>query len=384
MNTDEIRFLIEKYNNQTATPEEKKLVEQWYERVNGADLVQAEFNESALKQQIFEHVSVVIDQNKVKQQPKKLKISYSLFFKAAVFLMVLLAGVYVYLKQTAPAPVMAQRKAIQTKIIPGGNNAVLVLANGSKIILNQTADGQIADQPGVKVIKTKSGELLYRFVGNTNNKATAINTISTPRGGQYHLILVDGTEVWLNASSSVKFPATFAGNERKVEVTGEVYFEVAKNKAKPFIVHTNQSDIKVLGTHFNINTYDDEAYQRTTLLEGSIEIKRGNQKALLIPGQQANINGSTDGIKIKEIEDLDAVIAWKNGYFQFEKADLQSVMRQVSRWYDTEVSYNGPIPTKQYTGKIPRSVNVAKLIEMLAYNGIHCNVTHDKITVNPK
>jgi transmembrane sensor len=159
---------------------------------------------------------------------------------------------------------------------------------------------------------------------------------------------------------------------------------VDKNKNKPFIVHNDQSDIKVLGTHFNVNAYDDEEVQRTTLLEGSIEIRRGSQKMLLIPGQQANINGKSNILKIKEIDDLDAIIAWKNGYFQFEKSDLQSVMRQVSRWYNTDVGYNGTIPTKQYTGKIPRSVNVAKLIEMLSYSGIHCEVEQNQITVNPK
>jgi ferric-dicitrate binding protein FerR (iron transport regulator) len=159
---------------------------------------------------------------------------------------------------------------------------------------------------------------------------------------------------------------------------------VAKNKAKPFIVSTNKSEIKVLGTHFNINAYDDEEYQRTTLLEGSVEIKSGKQKTRLTPGQQAIIKEKTEGIKIEKIEDLEAIIAWKNGYFQFEKADLKSVMRLVSRWYDTKVSYSGSIPTKEYTGKIPRNVNVSKLIEMLAYTGIHCKVENNQIIVNQK
>ncbi len=384
MNTDHIKHLIEKYNNQTATSDEKMIVERWYERIDGAELAENEFNKEKVKKEIFQNITSRIDHHKVQQEPKKLKLFYTLFFKAAIIIMVLLAGVYVYLKQTDRDLLVASFEPKKNKIIPGGNNAVLLLADGSQIILNKASDGQIADQPGVKVVKTKSGELIYRFAGNIKPESTAINTVITPRGGQYHLVLVDGTEVWLNAGSSIKFPTAFTGTNRRVDITGEVYFEVAKNKAKPFIVGTNQSEIKVLGTHFNINAYDDEEYQRTTLLEGSVEIKSGKQKTRLTPGQQAIIKEKTEGIKIEKIEDLEAIIAWKNGYFQFEKADLKSVMRLVSRWYDTKVNYNGNIPTKEYTGKIPRNVNVSKLIEMLAYTGIHCKVENNQITVNQK
>lgn len=385
MDTNEIKYLIEKYNNLTATPDEKKLVEEWYERIDGAELTQTTLENLAVKKQILSQVNTRI-QSRATAKPKQVKLNYGWIFKAAVILIAIMAGTYIYyFNQTNPAHVLTtSAKTNKKTIVPGGNNAVLLLADGSQIILNTTSDGQLTNQSGVEVIKTKSGELLYRFAGNATAKAATINTVSTPRGGQYHLILVDGTEVWLNASSSVKFPTAFVGNERKVEVTGEVYFEVAKNKAKPFIVHTNQSDIKVLGTHFNVNTYADEAYERTTLLEGSIEIKRSAKKALLKPGQQAILNAKADDIKVAEIEDTEAVIAWKNGYFQFEKSDLPSVMRQVSRWYNAEVIYNGKIPAKQLSGKIPRSVNVEKLVEMLAYNGIRCKVEYNQITINPK
>ncbi|MDQ0965959.1 transmembrane sensor [Flavobacterium sp. W4I14] len=384
MNTDDIKYLIEKYNDQTATSDERMIVEQWYDRINGAELTKNQFNEEKVKKQIFQNITSRIDHNKVQQEPKKIKLFYTLFFKAAIMIMVLLAGVYVYLKQTERDLLVTSSESKKTKIIPGGNNAVLLLADGSQIILNKASDGQIADQPGVKVVKTKSGELIYRFAENTNPESIAINTVITPRGGQYHLVLVDGTEVWLNAGSSIKFPTAFTGSDRRVDITGEVYFEVAKNKAKPFIVSTNKSEITVLGTHFNINAYDDEEYQRTTLLEGSVEIKSGKQTTRLTPGQQAIIKEKTEGIKIEKIEDLEAIIAWKNGYFQFEKADLKSVMRLVSRWYDIKVSYSGSIPAKEYTGKIPRNVSVSKLIEMLAYTGIHCRVEDNRIIVNQK
>jgi transmembrane sensor len=384
LNTDDIKYLIEKYNDQTATSDEKMIVEQWYERINGTELAENQFSEEKVKKQIFQNITSRIDHNKVQQEPKKFKLFYTLFFKAAIIIMVLLAGVYVYLKQTDRDLLVTSPEPKGAKIIPGGNNAVLLLADGSQIILNKASDGHIADQPGVKVVKTKSGELIYRFAGNTKPESIAINTVITPRGGQYHLVLIDGTEVWLNAGSSIKFPTAFTGNDRRVDITGEVYFEVAKNKTKPFIVSTNKSEIKVLGTHFNINAYDDEEYQRTTLLEGSVEIKIGKQTTRLTPGQQAIIKEKTEGVKIAKIEDLEAIIAWKNGYFQFEKADLKSVMRLVSRWYDTKVSYSGSIPTKEYTGKIPRNVSVSKLIEMLAYTGIHCKVENNQIIVNQK
>lgn len=384
MNTNELKYLIEKYNNQTATPEEKKLVEDWYARIDGAELTQTALENLAVKQQILSRVTASIHNTKT-PKAKRIRLNYGLFFKAAAILIALIAGTWIYFNSTNRSQIAATSvKASKITIVPGGNNAVLLLADGSQIILNKTSDGQVASQSGVQVIKTKSGELLYRFTGNSTAKAAAINTVSTPKGGQYHLILVDGTEVWLNASSSVKFPTAFVGNERRVEVTGEVYFEVAKNKTKPFIVHTGQSDIKVLGTHFNVNTYADEAYERTTLLEGSIEIKRGTKKALLKPGQQACLNPKSDGIKVDEIEDLDAVIAWKNGYFQFEKSDLPTAMRQISRWYDAEVIYNGKIPAKQLSGKAQRNVNIEKLVEMLAWNGIRCKVEYNQITINPK
>ncbi len=384
MDTNEIKDLIEKYNRQTATSAEKKLVEEWYDRIDGASLTQNNLEDATVKQQILSRVTASI-QNTKTPKAKRIRLNYGLFFKAAAILIALIAGTYIYFNSTNRSQIAATSvKANKITIVPGGNNAVLLLADGSQIILNNTSDGQVASQSGVQVIKTKSGELLYRFAGNATAKGATINTVSTPRGGQYHLILVDGTQVWLNASSSVKFPTAFVGNERRVEVTGEVYFEVAKNKTKPFIVHTDQSDIRVLGTHFNVNTYADEEYQRTTLLEGSVEIKRGDKKALLKPGQQASLNAKSDGIKVNEIEDLSEVIAWKNGYFQFEKSDLPSVMRQVSRWYDAEVIYNGKIPAKQYSGKIPRNVSIAKLVEMLAWSGIHCKVEYNQITVNPK
>ncbi|MCZ4243630.1 FecR family protein [Pedobacter punctiformis] len=384
MNTKELQRLLKKYNNKTATPEEKQMLEAWYETINGQGAESTAEETVQLKNEIFGQIKSKIASKQVQPASKsRVKVLSLLFAKAAILLAIFSAGIFFYLKRTDSNLYTSIVKRQKTTIKPGGNNAVLTLADGSTIILNQAADGQIGNQSGVSITKTKSGELVYTFAGNVNAKNTEINTVSTPKGGQYHLILIDGTHVWLNANSSIKFPAAFAGNDRKVEVTGEVYFEVFKNKMKPFIVNTSQSEIKVLGTHFNVNAYDDEAFERTTLLEGSVELKRGPEKTILTPGKQASIAKSSSHIKISDIDDLEAIIAWKNGYFQFDHADLQSVMRQVSRWYNVNVSYKGSVLNKEYSGKIPRKTTAEKLVEMLHYSGIKCKIENNQITVNP-
>lgn len=385
LNPEEVKSLLKKYNNKTATPEEKRKLEFWYETINGQYVGNKSDETTQLKKEIFGQITSKID-SKAKQTTLKSrnKVLTLFFTRAAILIAILSAGIFFYSKKTdAVQSTSAIINVAKTTIKPGGNNAVLTLADGSTIILNHTADGEISNQSGVNITKTKSGELVYTFSGQTNTKNTGINKVSTPKGGQYHLILVDGTNVWLNANSSIEFPAAFAGNDRKVDVTGEVYFEVFKNKIKPFIVSTPQSEIKVLGTHFNVNAYEDEAYEKTTLLEGSIELKRGQGKAVLVPGKQAVTTKSSAQIKLNDVDDLESVIAWKNGYFQFDHADLQSVMRQVSRWYNVSVSYKGSILNKEYSGKIPRIVTTDKLIQMLNYSGINCKIENNQITVNP-
>ncbi len=375
---------LAKYNNKTATPEEKREVEAWYETVNGEEAVHTVEEAAQIKAEIFNRIKSRIEAKKeVPVIKNRFKIGTAFWAKAAVLCLVFAAGAFYYLHKNKSISFASFAKVKQGTIKPGDNNAVLTLADGSTIALNEVANGQIGHQSGASITKTKNGELVYSFAENTNTQSTAINMVSTPKGGQYHLVLADGTDVWLNANSSIRFPAAFTGSERKVEITGEVYFEVFKNKAKPFIVSTNQAEIKVLGTHFNVNAYDDEAFEKTTLLEGAIELKRGTDKALLSPGLQASLSKSSSHIAVREIDDLDAIVAWKNGYFQFDRADLQSVMRQVSRWYNVSVSYKGPILNKEYSGKIPRRTTAEKLIEMLHYSGINCTIENNQITVKP-
>jgi ferric-dicitrate binding protein FerR (iron transport regulator) len=209
------------------------------------------------------------------------------------------------------------------------------------------------------------------------------NTISTPKGGQYQVTLSDGSKVWLNAASSLRFPATFSGKERKVELTGEGYFEVAHNKKMPFHVTVNDLDVEVLGTHFNINAYADESAIKTTLLEGSVKVVKGNETKIIEPGEQASVTTSEDEINVKQQVDLEQVVAWKNGIFQFERADIESVMRQISRWYDIDVDYHGRV-SEHFGGTISRDVNISDVLKMLEMTGgVNFKIDGKKVIVMP-
>ena len=229
---------------------------------------------------------------------------------------------------------LAQQQVAVTQSVdlpPGGNKAVLTLGDGSSITLDSAGNGLLASQGGTSVTQAGKGQLVYK----SEQEAVAvpvINTVTTPKGGQFHIVLPDGTGAWLNAASSLRFPTAFTGKQRNVDITGEVYFEVAHNKQMPFVVKNGETRITVLGTHFNVMAYDDEKVMRTTLLEGAVKVTRGTSEALLAPGQQARINAGTGNVRVVDGVDTDKELSWKNGYFQFENESLESVMRQVSRW----------------------------------------------------
>jgi len=268
---------------------------------------------------------------------------------------------------------------------PGGNKATLTLGNGARINLDSAAIGTLAAQGKTQVQKLSSGEVAY----NSPFKKSAevfYNTLSTPRGGQYRIILPDGTKVWLDASSSITYPTAFTGRQRQVEITGEAYFEVADNKSMPFIVRKAASDetIQVLGTHFNVNAYDDEDAMRTTLLEGRIKVNRGNTGTILRPGQQAVSTKDGDQIKVIDDANINLVMAWKNGNFRFDRADIQTVMRQIARWYDVDVEYKGGAITRHFGGTISRNVNVSQVFQMLEMTGaVKFKIDGKKIIVTP-
>lgn len=275
---------------------------------------------------------------------------------AASFLMVVSVGWYLFSYHGSPAIETASMEDFQA----GSNKAELTLADGQKIILDNATNGKLALQGNTVISKTADGKVMYGNQGD--NGAVVTNTMRTPRGGQYHLVLADGTGVWLNAASSITYPSSFNSDVREVEITGEIYFEVAHNAAKPFRVKSTNQTVEVLGTHFNINAYENESGVSTTLLEGSVRVVAGAAKRVIRPGQQARLNGSQ--INVQEV-DIDEAIAWKDGYFDFTDSNIQSVMRQISRWYDVDVEFEGPITKETFTGKIPKTFNLGKTIEVM-------------------
>ncbi|UKJ06782.1 FecR family protein [Solitalea lacus] len=264
-----------------------------------------------------------------------------------------------------------QRQQIVQKndVAPGGNKAVLTLADGKQLILDSAVNGALAKQGNANVLKLKNGEIAYNS-GSSADKEVMYNTLATPAGGQYKLILPDGSKVWLNAASSIRYPTAFAGKERNVEISGEAYFEVAKNAEMPFKVKIDgDTEVEVLGTHFDIMAYKNELKSATTLLEGSVRIKRGNNHQLLVPGQQAVYQRGVNNAVEVEKADLESVMAWKNGLFVFDNVNIEQVMRQIERWYDVEVVYKGKVPDISFTGVIPRNSNVSKVLQALESTG---------------
>ncbi|NML38732.1 DUF4974 domain-containing protein [Chitinophaga sp. G-6-1-13] len=284
---------------------------------------------------------------------------------AAALTGILAGGIYWFRHSgSQPTPVAMHAMPAQTDMPAGKNTATLTLANGKKILLSDTQTGKLTDQAGAEVNKAADGSLEYRPVNGT--AAIQYNTLSTARGEQYQITLADGTRVWLNAATTLTFPASFAQQaERAVEINGEAYFEVAADPARPFKVRTNNQQIQVLGTSFNVNNYADEPFARTTLLTGAVKI---NDAQVLKPGQQA-ISGKNGTLKIAAVN-TDGIVAWKNGYFEFSNENIYEIMRKISRWYDVEVIYEGDIPTNEMEGTISRFENVSKVLNTIEKAGL--------------
>lgn len=301
-----------------------------------------------------------------------------------------------WLKRTDATQETHQQVATITDIMPGRNGAILTLQNGQTLVLDSAQNGALTMPHGLQIVKRDS-LIAYAPTGTAIHEATAYNTLTTPRGRQFQVVLSDGTKVWLNASSSIHYPAVFKGKERVVDITGEAYFEVAPLTPKggkekmPFIVKIktpsgNIGQVEVLGTHFNINAYDDEAAIRTTLLEGSVSVKsagKDQNAAILKPGEQAVLSGGNSPLTIHHSPDLGQVMAWKNGYFQFERSDIQTVMRQIARWYDVDIQYEGPVTKDKFGGSIPRDATLSQVLHALEQSLVHFTIQGKKVIVTP-
>ncbi|MFD2582429.1 FecR family protein [Pedobacter vanadiisoli] len=346
--------LLARYRAGKSSEEEKLMLEKWFHEVGNEEVFQlSEKDFSILKTemwQVIEHTA----------ERKSFRLWHKLSTAAAV-IVVVGAGLLYYLSRQETAQPMVQ--LAKNDIAPGKDSAYLILADGKRISLTDAANGNIANQAGVSIAKTASGHVIYR-VADTENGVLAFNTIETPRGGQYQVQLPDGTLVWLDAASSLRFPTSFKGQaNRKVELKGEGYFEVAKDKNHPFYVKSGQQEVEVLGTHFNINAYDDEPFAITTLIEGSVKITSADRNIKLKPNQAGiNKNGQ---LGVKEVSDAQDAIAWKNGFFQFDDEDLQSVMRKMARWYDVEVEFAGQFKNSRFSGVMSRSKSLKNALKVM-------------------
>jgi transmembrane sensor len=284
---------------------------------------------------------------------------------AAAILILCVAGCYLVFHQEDRPPVVTQ-SPIPPDIPPGSNKAILTLADGRKINLDDAKSGELAKQAGISISKSATGELVYTITKSRNSDAgSAINKIETPKGGQYQVILPDGTHVWLNAASSLTYPTPFSGMERRVSLKGEGYFEVTRDAKRPFKVDVDgQTEVKVLGTNFNINAYPEEKTMNTTLLEGAVLLQSNALSSMLVPGQQGQVARNGDPIVLVNQADIDQVIAWKNGFFSAHSASLEMIMRQVERWYDVNVVFKEEVQA-EFVAKLPRDLPLSKLLTLL-------------------
>lgn len=303
----------------------------------------------------------------------------------------LITGLVFYTKRSALPDDHEQHAILLNDIAPGKNTATLTLADGKVIPLSDAKTGVVID---ASKLSYNDGTAISTSVQDQGKAGSLLNAIATPRGGQYHVVLPDGTKVWLNAASSIKFPSNFTGvKQRRVELTGEAYFEVSKiagDKHIPFVVVSSNQQVEVLGTHFNINAYADEASSKTTLLEGAVQVSSlnndkstfvENHSARLSPGQQASLNDRA--IQIKTVN-TEAAVAWKNNKFMFEGNNIQGIMRQISRWYDVDVVFKGNISQEAFAGKISRFKHLSEVLDLIELTGlVHFKVEGRRITVMP-
>ncbi len=362
----DIKHLLEKYKAGTATPEELQLLENWYLQWKPDEVKVEHERLEQLKKEVWQ--ILLSRSNKVRKIHRWLRVA-----AAAAVIIGLSAGVY-FLLQTPDQP--APLAQILHDVEPGGNKAILTLADGNQIILTDAQNGKLAEQDLTEIKKTTDGEIVYDIskVASASpplSNKLSYNTVTTPRAGQYKVVLPDSSIAFLDAFSSIRFPTAFKKEKREVTTTGQVYFEVAHDEYKPFIVKTKGQRVQVLGTHFNINAYDDEALIKTTLLEGSVQISALGSlsgSVILNPGQQA-VMDTKGNIKVAEVS-TGEFTAWKDGYFRFNNAGLPAIMRQFARWYDVEVVYEGQSFPQQFNGKIKRDANLSRVLRILDLGGV--------------
>ncbi|HWI94208.1 MAG TPA: FecR domain-containing protein [Flavisolibacter sp.] len=393
MSDSRLKYLLDSYITKTISPEEEQ--ELFYLIASGnfdeqikeymSDAWHMEYSELMNKQQSKKILDAVFSHERAKvvsiQQPSKRKL---IWVAASILLVAASVTIFLIVGNHATTSTLSknQNKQITNDVMPGTSGAILKLDDGSSVVLDNASNGNLLQQGNTLVVK--NGASISYVNGNVpDERQVRYNTVETPKGRQFQLVLEDGTKVWLNAASSIRFPVAFVGKQRVVEITGEAYFEVAKNKQKPFQVMYNGSIIEVLGTHFNVNAYADEETMNTTLLEGSVKIVKGSNQRMIEPGEQAQVH--KDGsVHTTSNVNVDEVVAWKNNTFLFDNTDVRKLMRQLSRWYNVDVVFKGATgePLTLY-GTISRTATLSTVLKMLESTGdVKLSIEGNKIIVS--
>ena len=393
MSNNRLNYLLDQYIAKTISAEEEKelfqfIAEETYdEQIKEYMSTRWHMDYSGLmtKQQSAKILNAVFSHEGGKVIPIRRTAGRKLIWIAASVVLILASVSLFFLAgKHSSTSILSNNQNKQTvnDVMPGTSGAILKLDDGSSIVLDNASNGNLVQQGSTLVVKD-GGAISYVKGHEQNEKQIHYNTVETPKGRQFQLVLEDGTKVWLNAASSIRFPVAFVGRQRDVEITGEAYFEVAKNKQKPFRVMCNGSLVEVLGTHFNINAYSDEESVNTTLLEGSVKVVKGSNQKIIQPGEQVQIHN--DGsVRTTANINIDEVIAWKNNAFLFDNTDVKKLMRQLSRWYDVEVIFKGATgESLTFNGTISRSVTLSTVLKMLESTGdVKFSIEGKKIIVS--
>lgn len=380
---ERMQYLLDRYFKGTCTEEEKlELAAGINESKDDEVLKQLVGNtwerfqpDTPMPAAVSERIQAAIFPKEFPQKEKVRPLYQKKWMVAAASLLLVATAGLLFIKKPVQQKVrMVEHTRYKNEVPPGGNKAVLMLGDGTVIELDSAANGLLTQQGNARVIKLPNGQLAYELNGETGQ--VMFNTMRTPRGGEYRLQLPDGSKVWLNAASSITYPNVFTGNKRSVQITGEAYFEVVPDAARPFEVEAAGMQVQVLGTHFNINAYPGEPAIKTTLLEGAVRV----QHIILNPGQQA-VMATTGKLHVENDVEIDEVMAWKNGFFQFNDADMPSVMRQLETWYDVTVTYEGAVPERSFGGAMQRSLPLTRVLNILEENNVRFKVEGRNIIV---
>lgn len=367
MNEQELLALIERVENGTATGEDLGAYNAWCNSFQQQGVPVPDFE--MVRAEILRRINTEV-------RPKNMRRPVYRVAAVAAILLLLAGGIYFYMQPRAQ--LLADNAAAT---VPVTGKAVLTLADGTVIALDDAADGELAKQSGAKIIKRNSNQLSYESVSAEQTATIAYNTLQTPRGAKYSITLPDGSLVWLNASSRLRFPTSFTGSERVVELIGEGYFEIAQDVSLPFKVKVGQMEVQVLGTRFNIMAYPDEPEIRSTLVDGAVKLYAEGSQVVLKPGQQGTFNDTRAGFRVKPAKTAD-VLAWMDGYFVFDNEDIAVMMRRIERWYDVDVVLSPGIAGKRFGATISQQKDISSVLKALEMTGsIHFKIEGRKITV---